>query len=99
MIFNFDTFITKLPGVGDKRAALLSRLGIINVGQLLRHFPRGYQNRGDIKEVSEGVSGEIVSLVLTVGNNPVTSMLRSRMLITKFMAFDDSGKCNIVFFN
>ena len=99
MIFNFDTFITKLPGVGDKRAALLARLGITNVGQLLRHFPRGYQNRGDVREVSEGVNGEIVSLVLTVGNNPVTSMLRSRMFITKFMAFDDSGKCNIVFFN
>lgn len=99
MRFTPQTKIEELPGVGEKRAALFAKLGIRDVGGLLRHFPRGYQNRGDLRRAAEASDGEIVSMLLTVGARPVSAMLRARMLITKFPAFDDSGSCNIVFFN
>ena len=34
-----------LPGVGPARARALARLGLATVGDLLRYFPRGYEDR------------------------------------------------------
>jgi RecG-like helicase len=44
-----DTKIKKLYGVGEARAAAYARLGVSTVGDLLRHYPRGYEDRGDIR--------------------------------------------------
>jgi len=34
-----------VPGVGEKTAKTLERLGITNIGELLSHFPRAYEDR------------------------------------------------------
>ena len=41
--------INVLQGVGPARAKAYSRLGVDTVSDLLYHFPRAYENRGDIK--------------------------------------------------
>lgn len=94
-----DTDIRRLPGVGDKRAALLAKLGITDVRSLLYHFPRGYQHRGDVRLLAEVSDGDVCSFILTVSSQPQTALLRGRLTLTKFTAFDESGKCNIVYFN
>ncbi len=92
--------LTSLAGVGEKRAELFGNLGVFNVGDLLRFFPRAYQNRGDIKTICEAaMSGETSSMVLTVGCEPSSVTIKRGMNLTKFTAFDESGKCQIVFFN
>ena len=40
--------LLRLPGVGEKRAEQLARLGLHTVSDLLFHFPRAYENRGDV---------------------------------------------------
>ena len=40
MAVSFDTEIQFLKGIGEKRAALLHKLGIDTVGDLLNHYPR-----------------------------------------------------------
>ena len=42
MAVSFDTEIQFLKGIGEKRAALLHKLGIDTVGDLLNHYPRDY---------------------------------------------------------
>lgn len=92
--------ITALSGIGAKRAELFASLGVYTVGDLLRLFPRGYQNRGDIKTLCEAaMSGETSSMILTVGSAPKSVTVKNRMTLTKFTAFDESGKCQVVFFN
>ena len=91
--------IRLFPGVGQKRAEAYERLGIKTAADLLRHFPRAYQNRGHIKLLTETHHGEICALMLTVGTQPRTALLKNRMTITKFSAFDDSASCTVVFFN
>ncbi|MBR2432892.1 MAG: hypothetical protein IKB23_08245, partial [Clostridia bacterium] len=60
--------ITVIAGVGEKRAELFGNLGVYTVGDLLRYFPRAYQNRGDITSLCEAaMSGEVSSMILTVG--------------------------------
>ncbi len=98
-MLNFQSPIKNLRGVGETRAKQLSRLGITNVGELLRHFPRAYQHRGNVRLLSEVAEGEVAAFILTVRTQPVTKMVKNRMTITEFRAFDDSRSCNIVFFN
>lgn len=92
--------ITALSGIGEKRAQLFATLGVFTVGDLLRFFPRAYQNRGDVKTLCEAaMSGETSSMILTVSCEPKSVNIKRGMTLTKFTAFDDSGKCQIVFFN
>lgn len=97
--------VTELRGVGDARRKALSKMGIETVFDLLHHFPRAYQNRGDVKALS-AVLGDTdasektaVSLILTVATQPVARMIRRGMNILKFRAFDESGTVEIIYFN
>ena len=67
---NFKTPVRYLSGVGEKRAEQLEKLNIRDVGGLLRHFPRAYQHRGDIKMLAEAQNGEIGAFLLTIGSEP-----------------------------
>ena len=91
--------INVLQGVGPARAKAYSRLGISTVSDILYHFPRAYENRGDIKQLSECVSGEKASLILVIGTVPKKTMIRRGMTLLKFTAFDESGICEITFYN
>lgn len=91
--------VTSLTGCGPKKAEALARLNIYTVGELLRHYPRGYQNRGDVRSISEAVNGETASFALTIGTQPSTVRLRGGKNMTKCRAFDDSGSCTLVYFN
>ncbi len=91
--------ITTLRGVGAKRAEALNRMGIYTVGDLLNHFPRAYQNRGNVRKLSEAVLDENCSYMLTIGTEPRSATLKSRKVITKFRAFDESGTVEISYFN
>ena len=91
--------IGSLHGIGVKRAEAFSRLGVYTVGDLLHHFPRAYQNRGNVRLLSQGIEGESCSYYLTVATQPHSATLKNRKVITKFRAFDESGSVEIVYFN
>ncbi len=94
-----QTPISELRGIGVKRAEALRRLGIFNFLDLIEHFPRAYQNRGNVRLLSSVGEGENCSFLLTVGTQPRSVMLKNRKLLTKFTAFDESGTVTISFFN
>ena len=91
--------VKTLKGVGSVRAAALEKLGIHTVRDLLYDFPRAYENRGQIRTLSEGTDGVKSAFLLTVGSSPKTVRLRGHMTLTKFKAFDDSGTVEVIFYN
>ncbi|MBE6598097.1 MAG: ATP-dependent DNA helicase RecG [Ruminococcaceae bacterium] len=115
--------VTKLKNVGEKRAASLAKIGICTIGDLVNHFPRAYQNRGEILTVEEvknrlrqklmnmtydAMSGEATktslysepcALILTAASEPTVRMVRRGMTLVKFRAFDETGTCDITYFN
>ena len=88
-----------LSGIGKKRSECFDNLGIHTVEDLLYHFPRAYQNRGEINQLAMTPDGTVGAFLLTVATKPQTVVLKNRKQLTKFIAFDDTGKCTIVFFN
>ena len=95
MGISFDTPIKALPGIGKKRAELFNGIGIFSVFDLLYHFPRAYQNRGNVLDLAMTPDGTTGAFLLTVGTAPQLAQLKNRMSITKFTAFDDTGKCTV----
>lgn len=95
--------LLRLPGVGEKRAEQLARLGLHTVSDLLFHFPRAYENRGDVVSLAGTQeptrAGARQAVILTVSTAPRRSRLKNRMTLLKFRAFDDSGTCEVAFFN
>ncbi|MBQ5833750.1 MAG: ATP-dependent DNA helicase RecG [Clostridia bacterium] len=91
--------ITVLQGVGAAKAAAYERLGIRTLGDLLLHYPRAYENRGDIRPLAQTHPDGKSAVLLTVASEPRTVRLRSRKSFLKLRAFDESGSCEIVYFN
>ena len=99
MALTFDTNIQYMRGVGETRAAALSKLGITTVGQLLYHFPRGYEFRGNVKPLAAAEVGEVASFVLIAATDVRNATLRRGMTLSKLRAFDASASAEITFFN
>ncbi len=101
------TPISALPGVGRARETAYNRMGIYTVEDLLCHYPRAYEPRGDIHMLAEAGGGtdpntpraSRMATILTVSTEPRVARVKGRMTLCKFRAFDDSGVCEITFFN
>lgn len=91
--------IHTLRGVGPAKAAAYEKLGIRTTTDLLYHFPRSYENRGDVHLLSEAPADCRTAVLLTVGTEPRSTRIRGRMSLLKFKAFDESGVCEITYFN
>lgn len=95
----FDTDIKKLYGVGAARASHYASLGIHSVGDLLCHYPRGYEDRGNVKLLIDADGETKCAHLLTVATEPRSVRVKGRMSLTKFRVYDDSASCEITFFN
>ena len=91
--------IKKLYGVGDVKAKAYAKMGVATVGDLLSHYPRGYENRGDVIPLCKADGLGKSAHILTVATEPKSVRLKNRMSLLKFRAYDDSGVCDITFFN
>src|SRR3989338_4060504 len=56
--FTLKTSPRYLKGVGPERSALLTRLDLRTLGDLFYFFPRRYEDRRQVKSISELVAGE-----------------------------------------
>ena len=94
-----STPVIELNGVGKTRAEQLSRLGIFTLRDLIYYFPRAYEHRGNVALLGDYDTQNARSYILTVATSPTSAKLKTGLTITKFRAFDESGSCEIIFFN
>lgn len=101
--FTPNDSITKLYGVSEARAKLLANLEIYTIDDLVRHYPRGYENRGQTKKVCELIPGETASCILEITSPLKSTRIASKkgraMTVQKVMAHDDTGSVSLTFFN
>ena len=98
-MLNLSTPVIKLNGIGKSRAEKLEKLGVSTLRDLIYYFPRAYQNRGDVKTLGMHDIDTHHSYILTVASEVHSVMVKKGMTVSKFRAFDESGSCEVVFFN
>ena len=94
-----DSNVSSISGVGATREKQLLKLGINTVKDLLYYFPRAYEMRGNVKLLSKIGFDSPESVILTVAGEVKSAAIKRGLTISKFRAFDESGACEIVFFN
>ena len=97
--------VSVLKGVGPAKQEALAKMGIETVGDVVRCWPRAYQNRGDTKTLAQiaercraGETGPF-SAVLTVSTEPRGRYIRKGMHLTTARAFDETGTVSVTWFN
>lgn len=91
--------IGTLKGVGKVRVELFRKLGIDTVEDLLYHFPRRYEDRGNIMKIAEIVPEESCSVLGTVTYPPVNIRSQRGVRLTRSLVKDGTGTLEIVWFN
>lgn len=94
-----DTDIKYLKGVGERRAAMLSRLGVSDVNALVRLYPRIYEDWSQIKSINEAQIGEICCIKGIVGSPVRKNLIRKGLTLYKTEITDGSGIMGITIFN
>ena len=91
--------ITMLKGVGPAKAKQFAQLNIFTLGDLICHFPRGYEDRTrltTIDKLEADVPGCFKAMVM---NSPRTNHIRKGLDLTKVQVADYTGRLNLTFFN
>lgn len=91
--------ITALKGIGEKTAKLYQKLGIHTIQDLITHYPRDYEEWRDIVNIGALITGQVHAIHAAVINAPHTMNIRKNMSVTTVRVKDESGACDLVFFN
>jgi len=94
-----NTPVSDFPGIGPARAKKLAKLGIATAGDLLRYFPRDYEDRRNRSSIIRAPEGEPVCIQAMVAETPRLSRVRRGLDLVKVKAVDHSGMLHITYFN
>ena len=88
-----------VKGVGPNRVALLNRLGIYTLEDLITYYPRTHEDRSIPKKIIDLLHGE-EALIEAI---PVSRMseikIRRNFTMYKLIVRDDTGTCQITWYN
>ena len=96
---DFDTRVQFLKGVGETRAKTLAKQGIFSVGDLLRNYPRAYEDWNNVKSIRDTEINENVCLKAVVAERPSVVRINGGKILVKTAIADGTDYMHIVFFN
>ena len=91
--------VTILKGVGEARAKQFANLNIFTLGDLICHFPRGYEDRTRLVPIEKLEPDVPACFRAMVMNTPRTAHIRKGLDMTKVQLADTTGRLNVTFFN
>ena len=91
--------VTILKGVGPARAKQFENLNIRTLGDLICHFPRGYEDRTKLVPIEKLEPDVPACFRAMVMNTPKTAHIRKGLDITRVQVADTTGRLNLTFFN
>ncbi len=96
---DLHTPLVEFPGIGPARAKALAKLGLNTAGDLLEYFPRDYEDRRQIYDISEAPEGIPVCISALVAAPATTARIRKGLSISKCRIAGDFGTAEVTFFN
>ena len=91
--------VTILKGVGAARAKQLENLNIFTLGDLICHFPRGYEDRTKLSTIDKLEVDRPACFKAMVMNHPRTNHIRKGLDLTKVQVADHTARLSLTFFN
>ena len=96
---NISSPVSELRGVAEKRALLYKKLGILTVGDLIGHYPRGYIDYTAPVPISDAQVYEHAVIKAVVTDKLPVAIIRKGLEIYKVIVSDESDTLTIVFYN
>ena len=90
--------VGRLKGVGDKKRAALSAVGVENLLDLISFYPRRWVDRSNEARIADLAPGE-EALVLATVRSVTKRVTRNRRTMVNVNVGDGSGRMEVVFFN
>jgi len=84
---------------GSTAKVLADRLGLHTVGDLLRHFPRRYAERGELTDLSQVEIGEHVTVLAEVAEVSKRRMRQRKGSLLEVVVTDGRGRLKLTFFH
>ena len=96
---DFDTRVQFLKGIGEARAKTLAKQSIYSVGDLLRNYPRAYEDWNNTKALRDCEINENVCIKAVVAEMPRVVQLNGGRILVKTVIADGSDYIPVTFFN
>lgn len=97
--YNLDTPIAKLPRINERYLKRFNKLGILNVRDLIFHFPHRYDDYSDVKKVDELKLNETATIQGVVLSMKNTRTFKKHMSLTEALIKDNTGSVKAIWFN
>ena len=94
-----DGPVAAIKGIGEKKAQLLKKLGIVSVTDLIYYMPRDYESQGTSARINELEDGEVFNITAVIAGEPSFRRVKSGLNLAKFSLKDETGWVEAVFFN
>jgi len=92
--------IQSIIGIGQKNSKLYYKLGINTVYDLLRYYPRRYQDYSQLKPINKLNFGDELTVIGTITQELATRTTKNRRLkLTEAVISDGTGSVRIIWFN
>ncbi len=90
--------VTKLKGIGPKKAADFANLNIVTIGDLLNRYPRAYVDQSKVKTIAELTTGGEKQLFLAEVYRVTDKISARRMRYTLVTVKDSTGFAELYMF-
>ena len=97
-MIDLERDIQYVKGIGPKKAYKLNKLGIFTLKDLLFYFPRQFEDRNNLKKISQLQNDEKATIKAIIVSINTTSPKKG-MTLTKIDIKDETGYAKLVFFN
>ncbi len=91
--------ITILKGIGPTKAKQFAALNILTLGDLICHFPRGYEDRTKLLPIEKMEVDVPACFRAMVMNTPRTAHIRKGLDLTRVQVADHTARLTLTFFN
>lgn len=95
---NYNDSVRKIKGIGEKAENYLHKLDIFQVGDLLEHYPRDYDEFKELVPISELQEGKVMAVEGVLRRKPTVKNTSNLKIITAFLE-DETGVIQITWFN
>lgn len=96
---DFDTGVQFIKGVGETRAKSLAKQGVYSIGDVLRNYPRAYEDWNNVKLLRDVEIGENVCIKAIVAQRPQVVKINGGRILVKTVVSDGSDYIPVTFFN